>query len=106
VYPSVYEGFGMPLLEAMACGTPVIGSAASCIPEVVGDAGPLIAPDDTEGLAGSLDRLLADADWRAELGQQGRKRALHFTWEATAAATVASYRRALANSGTLGNVGD
>lgn len=102
VYPSLYEGFGMPLLEAMACGTAVIGSAASCMPEVVGDAGPLIKPDDLAGLIGSLDRLLADADLRAELSRQGRERASIFTWDAAAAATVNSYRRALGTDSAPG----
>jgi glycosyltransferase involved in cell wall biosynthesis len=96
VYPSLYEGFGMPLLEAMACGAPVIGARASCLPEVVGEVGPLVAPHDVAGLTNSLDRLLADADLRADLSQQGRERAATFTWEATTAATVASYHRALA----------
>ena len=95
VYPSLYEGFGMPLLEAMACGTPVIGSDASCLPEVVGDAGLLVPPDDVEGLAARMKRLLADADLRADLSQRGRVRASAFTWEGTARATVTSYRRAL-----------
>ena len=97
VYPSLYEGFGMPLLEAMACGTPVIGSQASCMPEVVGDAGLLVSPHDVAGLVGSLDQLLADADLRADLSQRGRTRAATFTWEAAAQATVASYRQALEN---------
>jgi glycosyltransferase involved in cell wall biosynthesis len=95
VYPSLYEGFGMPLLQAMACGTPVIGSQASCMPEVVGDAGLLVSPHDVAGLAASLDRLLADAELRDDLGQRGQRRAAAYTWEATARATVASYRQAL-----------
>jgi glycosyltransferase involved in cell wall biosynthesis len=99
VYPSLYEGFGMPLLEAMACGTPVVGSDASCIPEIVGDVGPLVPPHDVEGLADSLERLLTDADLRADLGERGRARASSYTWEATAAATVASYRKALEANG-------
>jgi glycosyltransferase involved in cell wall biosynthesis len=95
VYPSIYEGFGMPLLEAMACGTPVIGSSASCLPEVVADAGALVAPRDTTGLARLLDRLLRDVDLRTELSRKGLDRAADFTWGATAAATVASYRQSL-----------
>jgi glycosyltransferase involved in cell wall biosynthesis len=98
-YPSLYEGFGMPLLEAMACGTPVIGSDTSCMPEVVGNAGLLVAPRDVAGLAASLDRLLGDPALRADLSNRGRERASAYTWEATAAATVGSYRRALADSG-------
>ncbi len=95
VYPSLYEGFGMPLLEAMACGTPVIASDASCLPEVVGDAGLLVPPQDVEGLARDLDHLLANADLQADLSQRGSARAASYTWEAAAIATVASYRRAL-----------
>jgi glycosyltransferase involved in cell wall biosynthesis len=95
VYPSLYEGFGMPLLEAMACGTPVIASATSSLPEVVGDAGLLVPPHDVTELADTLERLLVDADWQAELSQRGRARASTFTWDATAHATVACYRRAL-----------
>jgi glycosyltransferase involved in cell wall biosynthesis len=95
VYPSLYEGFGMPLLEAMACGTPVIGADASCTPEVVGDAGLLVPPHDVAALADSLEHLLVDTDLQADLGQRGQARAAAYTWEKTAAATVASYRRAL-----------
>jgi len=95
VYPSLYEGFGLPLLEAMACGTPVIGASVSSIPEVVRDAGLLVAPDDVEELTDSLDRVLADSDLRADLSQRGRARASSYTWQATATATAASYRRAL-----------
>jgi glycosyltransferase involved in cell wall biosynthesis len=96
VYPSLYEGFGMPLLEAMACGTPVIASATSSLPEVVGDAGFLVPPHDVTGLADNMERLLVDADWQVELSRRGRARASAFTWDATAQATVASYHRALA----------
>ena len=97
VYPSLYEGFGLPLLEAMACGTPVIGADTSCIPEVVGDAGLLIPPHDAAALADGLERLLADADLRADLSQRGRALSAAYTWEAAASATVDSYRRALAD---------
>jgi len=99
VYPSVYEGFGMPLLEAMACGAPVISSAASCLPEVVGDAGLLVSPQDTDGLAEAMDRLLTDADLHGDLSRQGLARAAAYTWDATAQATIASYRRALEKGG-------
>lgn len=99
VYPSLYEGFGMPLLEAMACGTPVIGSDVSCMPEVVGDAGLLVAPLDVKALADSLERLLVDGDLRDDLSQRGRAWASNYTWETAAAETVASYRRALEMDG-------
>jgi glycosyltransferase involved in cell wall biosynthesis len=95
VYPSLYEGFGLPLLEAMACGTPVIGSAASSLPEVVQDAGLLVAPGDVDELSDSLDRVVKDRNLQAELSERGRKRSSGFTWQTTAAATAASYRRAL-----------
>jgi len=95
VYPSIYEGFGLPLLEAMACGTAVIGSTASSIPEVVQGAGLLVAPDDVDQLSDSLDRVVQDRVLRAELSERGRARSVNFTWQATAAATAASYRRAL-----------
>lgn len=95
VYPSLYEGFGMPLLEAMACGTPVIGSDTSSMPEVVGDAGLLVAPGDVDVLAENLERLLVDADLRVGLGQRARTRASAYSWKTAAVATVASYRRAM-----------
>jgi glycosyltransferase involved in cell wall biosynthesis len=95
VYPSVYEGFGMPVLEAMACGTPVIGSDTSAMPEVVADAGLLVAPDDVTRLADSIVRVLNHASLRENLGVRGRARASQFTWEAAVGATLASYWRAL-----------
>jgi glycosyltransferase involved in cell wall biosynthesis len=101
VYPSLYEGFGMPLLEAMACGTPVIASDASCMPEVVGDAGLLVAPNDMSALSASLDRLLKDADLQADLSGRGRARAAAFTWEAAAQATIECYDCALEADGDI-----
>jgi len=95
VYPSIYEGFGMPLLEAMACGTPVIGSDVSCMPEVVEQAGFLVPPHSPSILAEHMARLLTEDDLRMELGQRGQVRAGAFTWEATARNTVNSYRHAL-----------
>jgi len=99
VYPSLYEGFGMPPLEAMACGTPVITSSAASLPEVVGDAGLVVAPEDVPGLAQAMRRVWRDEALRGELSRRGVERARRFTWEATARATVESYRRALGNSG-------
>ncbi|WP_322495761.1 glycosyltransferase family 1 protein [Chloroflexus sp.] len=96
VFPSIYEGFGMPPLEAMACGTPVITSNTSSLPEVVGDAGLMVAPTDTIGLAEAIRRVLVDADLRAELRQRGLARARRFSWADTAAKTLAAYREAVA----------
>jgi glycosyltransferase involved in cell wall biosynthesis len=96
VYPSVYEGFGFPPLEAMACGTPVIASNAPAIPEVVGDAAILCDPLDAEGFAKAMLRVRDDAGLRGRLAEKGRARAALFTWEKAAAGTLALYRRLLA----------
>ncbi len=84
VLPSLYEGFGLPPLEAMACGTPVITSNASSLPEVVGEAGVTVEPTDVEGLSEAVRRLLEDAELRRELAQRGLARAREFTWERAA----------------------
>ena len=94
VYPSLYEGFGLPPLEAMACGTPVVCSEASSLPEVVGDAGLLVRPADVEGLAEALGQVLVDAKLREELSWRGRRRASQFSWERTARATRQIYYEA------------
>ena len=83
-YPSLYEGFGLPPLEAMACGTPVVASSASSVPEAVGDAGLLHDPRDTDALADALLRALTDDELRADLRQRGLARAAEFTWTRTA----------------------
>jgi glycosyltransferase involved in cell wall biosynthesis len=101
VLPSLYEGFGLPILEAMACGTPVIAANTSSLPEVVGEAGLLVPPGDPEALAGAMARVLDDADLAADLRQRGLRRAKGFTWEATAAKTLAVYR-AVAAEGRRG----
>jgi glycosyltransferase involved in cell wall biosynthesis len=93
VYPSLYEGFGLPPLEAMACGTPVITSNTSSLPEVVGDAGVMVDPLDTEALADAIVSLLNDERRRNELAEAGPKRAAQFTWDRTARETVEVYRR-------------
>jgi glycosyltransferase involved in cell wall biosynthesis len=98
VLPSCYEGFGLPPLEAMACGTPVIVSNVSSLPEVVGDAALLVAPDDVEGLTVAMARVLTDANLREELRAKGLKRAQTFSWERAARETLAVYRRVVQGS--------
>ena len=98
VYPSRYEGFGLPLLEAMACGTAVVASNASALPEVVGDAGLLVDPDDVPGLAEAILRLAGDVELRQQLERRGLGRAASFTWQETARQTAGLYRRVIAES--------
>ena len=86
-HPAWYEGFGLTVLEAMACGTPVIASSASSLPEVVGEAGLLVDPGDVEGWTAALERVLGDDRLRQDLRAQGLERAAAFTWQRTAAAT-------------------
>jgi glycosyltransferase involved in cell wall biosynthesis len=97
VYPSRYEGFGLPLLEAMASGTPVIASRAASIPEVLGDAGILLDPDDRRGWTDAIIAVVNDEALRARLRAAGRARAGGFTWARTARTTMDVYRRAAAN---------
>ncbi len=93
--PSFYEGFGLPSLEAMACGTPVIVSNCSSLPEVVGEAGLLVNPHDASEIAEALRRVLTDSDLAAEMRQRGLQRAAMFSWAETARQTLALYERTL-----------
>jgi glycosyltransferase involved in cell wall biosynthesis len=93
VHPSFYEGFGLPPLEAMACGTPTIVANVSSLPEVVGDAGMLISPEHTEGWTVAMWRLLTDDSLHQELSEKGLKRAKLFSWEKAAVEVLDLYRR-------------
>ena len=93
VYPSLYEGFGLPPLEAMACGKTVVCSNTSSFPEVVGDAGVLVSPYDVDGLADVIAELLNDPERRVSLGKKAVERAQAFTWEESARRTLAIYQR-------------
>jgi glycosyltransferase involved in cell wall biosynthesis len=88
VFPSLYEGFGLPVLEAMACGTPVVCSDASSLPEVAGDAAVLVDPLDVEGLAAAMERVLDDKELRANLIDRGFEQARKFSWERCARETL------------------
>lgn len=97
VFPSRYEGFGFPPLEAMACGTPVISSNRTSLPEVVGDAGILVDPDDVDQLAAQLERVLGSEGLQTSLKAAGIQRAAEFSWQRTATETLAVYERACAS---------
>jgi len=92
VFPSLYEGFGLPVLEAMACGCPVICSNTASLPEVAGDAALLVDPHDVEELADAIDRVMDDSALRSDLIRKGFRRAAHFSWEKTARETLAVFR--------------
>jgi glycosyltransferase involved in cell wall biosynthesis len=96
VFPSLYEGFGLPPLEAMASGTPVITSNLSSLPEVVGDAALLIDPYDPSAIADAMRRVLLDSDLRDDLRQRGLRRVSEFSWERSVRRVRAIYEEVLA----------
>lgn len=95
VYPTLYEGFGLPVLEAMACGIPVITTDISSIPEIIGEAGLLVPPDEVETLFRGMKKVLSDEDLRLEMARRGTDQAAKFTWERTAKSTLKVYRQAI-----------
>lgn len=97
VFPSLYEGFGFPVLEGMACGTPVVTSNVSSLPEVAGDAALLVDPYDIEAIAHAVQQILDDSDLKSQLIQRGYEQIKHFTWERSAQQLVEIYNRVLAS---------
>lgn len=102
VYPSYFEGFGLPVLEAMACGAPVIAGNRTSLPEVIGDAGLLFDPFDTSALTTALARVIDDGKLRRSLHRRGLERASLFNWRETARRTLEVYERAVALDAKLG----
>jgi glycosyltransferase involved in cell wall biosynthesis len=93
--PTFYEGFGLPALEAMSCGTPVVVSDRASLPEVVGEAGLLVDPDEPEDIARALERVLTDDSLRAGMKEMGLAQAARFSWARVAQQTLAVYRQVL-----------
>lgn len=100
-YPSRYEGFGLPALEAMASGVPVLTANQTSLPEVVGDAGLMVAPDDVEGMRDSLQRMLEDRVFAQALSRKGLERAKTFSWERCAQETVGVYNQVMRARGRV-----
>lgn len=94
-FPSLCEGFGLPPLEAMACGTPVVASDRAAVPEIAGNAAVSVDPTDPAAIAAAMDRILTDQDLRARLSASGPERAAHFSWEKTASATESLYKNVI-----------
>jgi glycosyltransferase involved in cell wall biosynthesis len=92
VFPSLYEGFGLPVLEAMSCGTAVIASNCTSLPEITGDAALLVDPGDAAGLAAAMTLLLENTTHREELASRALQRAKLFSWQETVAQTLDTYR--------------
>src|SRR5439155_15523907 len=97
-FPSLYEGFGMPVLEAMACGTPVVTSNVSALPEVAGDAGLLVDPYDSAAISAALAELLESQARRDDLARRGLERARRFSWPQVAEQTMRVYKQILCGS--------
>lgn len=95
LYPSLYDGFGLPVLEAMRCGLPVITSSVASLPEVAGEAAILVDPHDVQEIAEALDAVLADEELQAQMREKGLKQADKFSWERAVQETIAAYRKAL-----------
>ncbi|MBZ0305511.1 MAG: glycosyltransferase family 4 protein, partial [Anaerolineae bacterium] len=95
VYPSFFEGWGLPVVEAMACGCPTLVSDISSLPEAAGETGLRLSPDDESAWKEGLHRAITDADWREKSKRAGIERASDFTWQATAAAIGHAYKKAL-----------
>ena len=96
LYPTRYEGFGLPALEALACSVPVVGSNASSVPEIVGEAGMLVEPDDARSMAGALIAVVTDDELHEKLANAAQEQARKFSWEKCARETLQAYRDALA----------
>ncbi len=102
VYPSYFEGFGLPVVEAMQCGVPVIAGNRTSLPEVVGEAGLLFDPFDTQALIKALRQVLDDSEFRASLRIKGLEKAKQFNWQSTAQLTLGVYERVVKRKRTDG----
>jgi len=93
VYPSLFEGFGLPLLESLQCGTPVITSNTSSLPEVAGDAGLLVDPTSVESITGAIEKFLTDKELEQQLRGKAAAQAKKFSWKTAAKETLAVYAK-------------